>query len=212
MIININKPKGMTSHDVVDEVRSITGEQRVGHAGTLDPFATGVLIVAVGREDTKKLGEITKQTEKEYQAILMLGKTSTTGDPEGEITIGSKKEIGQGQIETVLQKFKGEITQTPPAFSAVKIKGVPAYKLARQGKTVELSPRKVTIHTIDVLEFEYPLLKLEITCSAGTYIRSLAQDIGKELECGAYVKELQRSRVGDFTIEDSKTLKEFAKM
>ena len=212
MLININKPKGMTSHDVIDEIRNITGEQRVGHAGTLDPFATGVLIVAVGREDTKKLGEITKHTEKEYQAILVLGKTSTTGDPEGDITIESKKEIELRQIETVLQKFKGEITQIPPAFSAVKIKGVRAYKLARAGKTVELPPRKITIHSIDILEFEYPLLKLEITCSAGTYIRSLAADIGKELGCGAYVKELTRTRIGDFTIEDSKTLKEFTKI
>lgn len=212
MIININKPKGMTSHDVVDEIRNSTGEQRVGHAGTLDPFATGVLVVAVGREDTKKLGKIAQHTEKEYQAILVLGKTSTTGDPEGEITIGSKKEITQDEIKTVLQKFKGEITQTPPAFSAIKIKGVRAYKLARAGKTIELPPRKITIHAIDILEFEYPLLKLEITCSAGTYIRSLGKDIGKELGCGAYVKELTRTRVGDFTIEDSKTLKEFAKM
>jgi len=106
MLLNINKPKGMTSHDVIDEIRKSTREQRVGHAGTLDPFATGVLIVAVGREDTKKLGEITKNTEKEYQALLVLGKNSTTGDPEGEITIGSKKEITQEEIKAVLQKLK----------------------------------------------------------------------------------------------------------
>ncbi|MCH8986926.1 tRNA pseudouridine(55) synthase TruB [Patescibacteria group bacterium] len=203
MIININKPKGMTSHDVVDEVRNITGEKRVGHAGTLDPFATGVLVVAVGREDTKKLGEITKNTEKEYQALLVLGKTSTTGDPEGVITKQRGVRPPFDRVQSVVEKFKGEIMQTPPAFSAVKIKGVRAYKLARAGKTVELPPRKITIHSIDILEFEYPLLQLEITCSAGTYIRSLAQDIGKELGCGAYVKELMRTRVGNFTIEES---------
>ena len=216
MLININKPKGMTSHDVVDEIRNITKEQRVGHAGTLDPFATGVLIVAVGREDTKKLGQIAQHTEKEYQAILVLGKTSTTGDPEGEITISAqgsrKKEITQDEIKAVLQKFKGEIIQIPPAFSAIKIKGVRANKLARAGKIVKLPPRKITIHAIDILAYEYPLLQLEITCSAGTYIRSLAADIGKELGCGAYVKELTRTRVGDFTIEDSSDIKSLRHM
>ena len=205
----------MTSHDVVDKIRVITGEKTVGHAGTLDPFATGVLIVGVGREDTKKLGQIAKDTEKEYGATLLLGKTSTTGDPEGTIkTTANQREISQITeeiIQAVLETFKGEIMQIPPAHSAIKIKGVPAYKLARKGQEVQLPERKVTIYDIQLLEFNSPTLKLRISCSAGTYIRTLAQDIGKELGTDAYLKELIRTRVGDFTIKGSKTLEELPK-
>ncbi|MCH7604840.1 tRNA pseudouridine(55) synthase TruB [Patescibacteria group bacterium] len=204
----------MTSHDVVDEVRAITGEKTVGHAGTLDPFATGVLIVGIGREDTKKLGQISKDTEKEYEATLLLGETSTTGDPEGTIeTTANKKEISQiteEMIQAVLKTFKGEVTQTPPAYSAIKIKGVPAYKLARKGQEVQLPERKITIYDIQLLMFNSPTLKLRISCSAGTYIRTLAQDIGKELGTDAYVKELTRTRVGGFTIEKSISLSELS--
>jgi len=233
MILNINKPKDMTSHDVVDFVRRIVeekpsvavfgralpaearygGRRRVGHAGTLDPFATGVLVVAVGREDTKKLGEITKNTKKEYVATLKLGKTSTTGDPEGTITPvenlprASYPHLAESKdskdIDRVLQTFVGEIKQTPPPYSAIKVKGVPAYKLARRGENVMLPSRKVHIHKIEVLKYSPPLLKIRVVCSAGTYIRSLAQDIGKKLGTGAYLTELERTRVGDFKIEDS---------
>jgi len=210
MILNINKPSGVTSHDVVDKVRAITGEKTVGHAGTLDPFATGVLIVGVGRKDTKKLGHIAKDTEKEYTATVKLGETSTTGDPEGTIeTTASEKEISQitkDKIQAVLETFKGEIMQIPPAYSAIKIKGRPAYKLARKGQDVQLPERKVTIHEIQLLKFTPPILELRITCSAGTYIRSLAADIGKNLEIGAYVNELIRTRVGNFKIEESISL------
>tara|TARA_Y100000310_G_scaffold317372_1_gene370191 strand:+ start:747 stop:1367 length:621 start_codon:yes stop_codon:yes gene_type:complete len=200
----------MTSHDVVDEVRRITGQKRVGHAGTLDPFATGVLVVGVGRESTKELGKITKDTAKEYVATLELGKTSTTGDPEG--TIKSTKNLTKlsyphlNLIKDTLKSFKGEIMQAPPSYSAIKIKGVPAYKLARKGKAVELPKRKVQIHEIKVLKYSSPFLKIKIICSAGTYIRSLAKDIGETLEVGAYLTDLERTRVGDFKIEKSISL------
>ena len=212
MILNINKPSGITSHDVVDEVRRITGEQRVGHAGTLDPFANGVLVIAIGRENTKKLGEITKNTEKEYIALVELGKTSTTGDPEGTITITASSEqlktITEKDVTKSIQKFLGEITQTPPPYSAIKIQGIPAYKLARKGKHINMPSRKVTIYELELLEFTPPFVKLRIVCSSGTYIRSLAQDIGKALFVGAYLKELTRKRVGEFRIEESTRLED----
>jgi len=204
MILNINKPIGMTSHDVVDSVRRITGEKKVGHAGTLDPFASGVLVVGVGREDTKKLGDITENAEKEYEATLELHKTSTTGDPEGIIQqTENSKQITKRQIENVLQKFIGEIEQTSPLFSAVKVGGIRAHKLARQGKVVTMPKRIVHIFTIDLLDFQLPYVKLKITCSSGTYIRTLAEDIGKELGVGAYLTKLTRTRVGNYKIEDS---------
>jgi len=205
MILNINKPKGMTSHDVVDEVRRITGEKRVGHAGTLDPFATGVLIVAIGREHTKKLGVLTKNTEKEYVAILELGKTSTTQDPEGTISLCLTKSSYPhlDLVKDVLGLFEGKIEQTPPPYSAIKVKGVPAYKLARKGKEVKLSPRTVEIKELELLLYKAPLLKIKVVCSAGTYIRSLAKDIGEKLGTGAYLTQLERTRVGNYRIEDS---------
>ena len=211
MLLNIRKPKGITSHDVVDEVRKITGEKRVGHAGTLDPFAEGVLIIGVTRESTKRLKELLK-SDKEYIALLELGKESSTGDPEGDITtITEKVNVSKQQIKRVLQSFTGEIEQRPPVYSAIKIRGVPSYKLARKGKPVLLEKRKIKIYKITLLSFTPPFLKLKIASSSGTYIRSLAQDIGRELRVGAYLKELTRTRVGTFKIEDSKTLKELTK-
>lgn len=208
MLLNIYKPKGITSHDVVDKVRRITKERRVGHSGTLDPFAEGVLVVAVSRESTKQLQKLLK-SDKEYIALIELGKESTTGDPEGKITIIKEKiNISKKDIEKVLPKFTGEIEQTPPIYSAIKIKGVPSYKLARKGKAVNLKKRKVTIHSIEILSFNSPFLELKITSSSGTYIRTLSKDIGEELGVGGYVKELKRTRVGAYSIEDSKTLKE----
>ena len=203
MILNVKKPKGMTSHDVVDKVRQITKEKRVGHAGTLDPFATGVLIIATTREDTKKLGDISKNTKKEYVATLELGKTSTTGDPEGEISLITINYPNLKRVRETLKLFIGEIKQTPPSYSAIKVTGVPAYKLARRGQRVELSSRNVTIDTLDLLLYNPPLLKIRVVCGAGTYIRSLAKDIGEKLNTGAYLTELERTRVGDFKIEDS---------
>ena len=213
-ILNINKPTGITSHDVVDKVRKITGERRVGHAGTLDPFAEGVLVIGVRRESTKQLGDISKSSEKEYIATLELGKVSTTGDPEGKITeTADKKQLtfDRVEIEKILEKFQGEIEQVPPIYSAIKIKGEPAYKKARRGEKFTLPKRKIKIYEIELLEWKSPFLKIRVVCSSGTYIRSLAEDIGKRLNVGAYLKELVRTRVGTFTLQESKTLDEFKK-
>ena len=217
MLLHINKPAGITSHDVVDEVRKITGERRVGHAGTLDPFTTGVLVIGVGRESTKKLGNISKNSEKEYIAILKLGKISSTGDPEGIIEDFSGRRSSLRTcdvpklrvIERVLEGFKGKIKQRPPKFSAIKIKGEPAYKKARRGEEFEISEREVEIKKIEVMKYiSPPHLKIRVVCGSGTYIRSLARDIGEALGTGAYLTELTRTRVGDYKIENSKTLEE----
>ena len=217
MLLNINKPSGITSHDVVDEVRKITREKRVGHAGTLDPFATGVLVVGVGRESTKKLGNISKNSEKEYITTLELGKISDTGDPEGIIENFSGRRSSFRTcdvpklrvIERVLEGFKGKISQRPPKFSAIKIKGEPAYKKARRGEEFEIPEREVEIKEIEVMKYiSPPHLKIRVVCGSGTYIRSLARDIGEKLGTGAYLTELTRTRVGDYKIENSKTLEE----
>jgi tRNA pseudouridine55 synthase len=219
MIININKPRGVTSHDVVDAVRKITSEKRVGHAGTLDPFATGVLIVAVGRDDTKKLGAINEHSQKEYIAQVEFGKTSTTGDPEGTIKKtpqNPQKDIllrdarqTKHTIQEILKQFTGEIIQTTPVYSAVKVRGTKAYKLARQGQSPTTMPqRQVTIYEIELVKYTYPYATFHIVCSAGTYIRTLVEDIGNALGVGAYTTELTRTRIGEYTIEHSTNLQE----
>ena len=207
-IIAIYKPAGMTSHDVIDAVRRRTGIQKVGHAGTLDPFAQGVLVVGVGREATRQLVQFVK-LEKEYVAKMKLGWNSTTDDIEGE-----KKEIkvsripGREGIETVLATFQGEITQVPPRYSAIKISGRPAYKRARKGEEIEMPERTVFIHEIEILDYEWPYLVIRTVTSSGTYIRALARDIGAKLNTGAYLEELERTRVGDYTTETCKQIKE----
>lgn len=209
MFLNVNKPKGITSHDVVDEVRKVTGEKKVGHAGTLDPFAEGVLVVGVGRESTKKLGNITKDSEKEYIAVMELGKISSTGDLEGETReINTDFDVRESEIREVLTDFEGRIKQLPPRYSAVKIAGEPAYRKARRGDDFEVPEREVYIREIELLAYNHPYLKIRVVCGSGTYIRSLAEDIGEKLKTGAYLTELTRVRVGDFKIEDSKTLEE----
>lgn len=214
MILNLLKPAGITSHDAVNYIRRMTGEKRVGHGGTLDPFAQGVLVIGTGR-DTKKLHHILKGVDKEYLATVKLGEVSSTGDPEGEIkTVAEKGKItalAEEDIKKVLEKFTGEIEQAPPAFSAVKIKGVPSYKLARRGKMPDLPKRKITVKKLELLKFQPPLLKIRTVVSSGTYIRSLAQDIGSALGVGAYLQELVRTRVGEFRIEESLTLEELEK-
>lgn len=202
----------MTSHDVVEKIRKLAREKRVGHGGTLDPFAQGVLVVGIGRESTKKLHHLLKDTDKEYIATLKLGEVSSTGDPEGEIKITADEKtisaLTEEKIKKVLKDFTGEIEQVPPVYSALKVKGVPAYKLARQGKTISLPRRKVIIKELELLEWNPPLAKTRAVVSSGTYIRTLAEDIGRALGVGAYLLELTRMRVGDFRIEESKTLEE----
>jgi len=203
-IIFVDKPAGMSSFGAVARVRRILSEQegrkvKVGHTGTLDPFATGLLILLAGKA-TKKAPEMTK-LDKVYEATICLGATSTTGDPEGEITITDEKPVfSPAQIEAVLAHFVGEIEQTPPAFSAIKINGQRAYKLARKGEAVEMPTRKVTVYSIDIISYESPHLKIRAHVGSGTYIRSLAEDIGKVLGCGAYCKELRRTKISNYDI------------
>ncbi len=220
-ILLINKPKGWTSFDVVAKVRGMvkkeTGVKRskVGHAGTLDPLATGLLVVLVGAY-CKRAQEYSKQ-DKVYNVELTLGQTSTTDDDEGEKTDISDYVPTQEQIEIVLESFKGEIDQVPPIFSAIKVDGKRAYKLAREGKDVALASRKVTIYDISNMSYVYPKLSFGVEVSSGTYIRSLARDIGEKLEIGAYMSALTRTSVGSFTLTSahdigtitSETLKDY---
>lgn len=203
-ILLIDKPAGWTSFDVVAKVRSVLSKTaghrvKVGHSGTLDPFATGLLVLLIGKA-TKQADEFLK-LDKTYEATLVLGKTSTTGDPEGEITSVNDREPTKKAIELVLNKFLGQIAQIPPAFSAIKINGQRAYKLARKGQEVKLESRKVTIYELKLEEYKYPELKLNCSVSSGTYIRSLAVDVGEALGVGAYLSALRRTAIGDFKIE-----------
>lgn len=205
MIIPIYKPVGPTSFRIIAQIKKITGIKKVGHAGTLDPLAEGVLIVGVGRESTKKLfTEL--QKEKEYEVVIEFGKTSTTDDSEGEKTEWEVTEVPEvTKVTEALKKFVGEIWQMPPQYSAVKISGVEAYKKLRKGISVTLGKRQVLIKKIEILSYEYPYLKLKVTTGPGVYIRSLARDLGEELKVGGYVKELKRTRVGEYKIEDCLT-------
>jgi len=199
----INKPSGITSHDVVDKLREITGVRKIGHAGTLDPFATGLLILAIGKEFTKKLS-IFQKKDKEYIATLRLGAESDTFDRDGKIVERKVEKIPEKEeVEEILKIFLGEIEQIPPAFSAKKIKGKKLYELARKGIKVQPKLQKVKIHEISILEYNFPYLKIKVKCSSGTYIRSLANDIGKKLGCGAYLEELVRTKIGKFSLEEA---------
>jgi len=208
-ILLVDKPQGWTSHDVVAKVRSIikarSGQKiKVGHTGTLDPMATGLLILVVGSY-TKKAGDLSK-LDKTYEAEITLGTTSSTGDKEGELTEVSDDKPPEQAVEAVLGRFKGEILQKPHKYSAVKIDGQRAYKAARAGKTVEIEPRKVKIYQITDVNYEYPKLNLTCKVSSGTYIRSLAEDIGAELGTGAYLSGLRRTRVGGYGLEEALTM------
>lgn len=208
----IDKPDGMSSFGVVARIRRVLTEQngmktKVGHCGTLDPFATGLLILCVGKE-CKNAGEYMKH-DKVYEATIRLGQTSTTGDPEGEIEDVNDTRPSREQIEETLKKFVGKIQQTPPAHSAIKINGQRAYQLARKGKEVEMPQRTVTIHSLDLVDYHYPELKIRTHVSSGTYIRSLAADIGKDLGTGAYCTQLRRTAIADWAIENALTLGQF---
>lgn len=211
-IYPIYKPKGPTSHDVINQLRRITGIKKIGHAGTLDPLASGVLVVGIGREATKKLGEIVKK-EKEYLAEIKLGETSATFDSEGEkIKVKVESIPKLIRIKTAIADFIGKVEQTPPQYSAIKIKDKPAYKYARQGKFVEIKPREVEIKKLIVLKYKWPILKIKVVCGPGVYIRSLANDLGKKLKVGGYLLNLERTRVGDFKKEDSITIEKFSQI
>ncbi|MFH0891797.1 MAG: tRNA pseudouridine(55) synthase TruB [Candidatus Falkowbacteria bacterium] len=206
----INKPAGPTSHDMIDKLRRLTGIKKIGHAGTLDPFARGVLIVAVGRRATREISRFVK-SDKEYIATLRLGATTDTYDLTGRVEVAPEPISGHpesGSVAAVLRKFTGRQKQIPPMYSAKKINGQKLYNLARKGIEIERAPTEINIYEIELLSYEWPFLKVKIRCSSGTYIRSLAHDIGAALGCGAYLEELTRSAVGDFRIAEAKTLEE----
>jgi tRNA pseudouridine55 synthase len=203
----IHKPIGITSHDVVYRLRKITGEKTIGHAGTLDPFAEGLLILAVGRQYTKQISSFAGM-DKEYTAEAVLGATSTTYDRMGELTPISDAQPSKDIIENVLEKFRGTILQTPPIYSAKKIGGRKAYDLARAGQHIEMQPVEVTIHSLKIITYAYPVLTFATNVSKGTYIRSLAHDIGRELGTGAYLQNLIRTSVGPFKLANALKLDE----
>ncbi len=201
-ILNVNKPSGCTSFSIVALVRRLAGEKRVGHAGTLDPVATGVLPVCLGQ--ATRITEYLHDCTKEYIALIEFGTTTDTFDREGKVTCTKDAALVTSQlVEKSLMSFQGTIQQVPPAYSAIKVKGRQSYELAREGIPVSHQPRKVKIDLIEILGFENPCLKIKIRCSKGTYIRSLANDLGEMLGCGAYLKDLVRTAYGPFTLDSS---------
>lgn len=204
-LLIIDKPAGMTSHDVVTAVRRMAQTRRVGHAGTLDPLATGVLLTLVGF--TTRLARFLGGADKTYDAVMRLGVATTTYDADGEVTEEHPLDgVTPAGIAAALGAFRGHIEQEPPMYSAVKVKGQKLYKLARQGKTVAREPRPVDIYGLDVLSWNSPDLTVTVHCSAGTYVRSLAHDLGQALGCGAHLTALRRTSVGVFRLEDAHTL------
>lgn len=199
--IFLDKPAGITSHDVVSFLRRIMGIKKIGHAGTLDPFATGLLILGIGREATKRLDKFLKQ-DKEYEAVLRLGAATDSYDCDGKIVSDYKREkISLPKIRNTIKGFVGRQNQIPPMFSAKKVDGKKLYELARQGKEIERRPSRVEIYDIKILKYGWPELKLRIKCSSGTYIRSLANDIGLKLGCGAYLSALRRTAIGKISVK-----------
>lgn len=211
-IILIDKPTGMTSFGVVARLKRVLSKNagkkvKVGHTGTLDPFATGLMIIVVGSE-CKNAGQYSK-LDKVYEATICLGKTSSTGDPEGEITEMSKKIPRQDEIKNVFKKLTGEISQIPPNYSAIKVDGQRAYKMARAGAKFEIPARKVTIFSLELINYNYPFLQIRTHVSSGTYIRTLAEDIGEMLETGAYCTQLRRISISQWDVNDAKKLSDF---
>ncbi len=211
ILVNLHKVNGITSHDAVTAVKKLFKVKKAGHAGTLDPIATGVMLVCLN-EATKITG-LLSDLDKEYIMTAKLGECTDTFDSEGKVTkrfengdLSSR--VQSKDIQKVIQNFIGEIEQIPPMYSAIKLSGQPLYKLARRGIEVERKPRMVTVKEIEIKEYEPPFLKLRISCSKGTYIRSLCNDIGEALGVGAYITELRRTRTGNFKIEDSALIEE----
>ncbi len=204
-VLVIDKPVGLTSHDVVQVIRKGTNIRRVGHTGTLDPRASGVLVVLVG--PAVRLSEYVSASDKRYQAIMRLGATTDTYDEEGSVMSSSPVEITEEQFETALKQFIGEIEQVPPPYSAVKVNGKKAYEMAREGEEVELAPRIINVYNLELLEWAPPEAVIDVYCSSGTYVRSLANDLGKSLGCGAHLVGLRRTKSGRFTLRDAVPLR-----
>lgn len=200
-LIIVDKPVGPTSHRIVQMVRDGTGIRKVGHAGTLDPRASGVLVLCLGA--ATRLSEYLSTSSKRYEALIRFGSSTQTYDSNGSVTKSTGKSPSRKEIEDALTLFQGEIDQIPPPYSAIKLKGRKAYELAREGKEVELEARQVTIYRLDLLEYRPPDLVVDVECSAGTYIRSLAHDLGEKLGTGAHLAKLRRTKSGPFTLEDA---------
>ena len=208
-LLIVNKPAGMTSHDVVAKVRKLTGESSVGHLGTLDPMATGVLPLLLGR--FTRLAQFFKQDSKRYTGTIRFGFTTDTYDADGEV-VGERVDpaLTLDEIRRFAEKFRGEIDQTPPPYSSKKLHGVPAYKLARQGKPVELRAVRIEIFRIEILGYEAPNAQFAVEVSSGGYIRSIAHELGQLAGCGAHLSSLCRVQAGEFTLEQAATLEEIA--
>ena len=207
-IVNINKEAGYTSHDVVAKLRGITKQKKIGHTGTLDPDAMGVLPICFGKGT--KVCELLTNKGKVYLTTLLLGKTSDTQDRSGKIlSENSTSHLTEEEVIHGIQSFVGESEQIPPMYSALKVNGKRLYKLAREGKEIERKPRKIIIDEINIIQVNLPRVKMEIKCSKGTYIRTICHDIGEKLGCGGLMEELWRTQVGNFTLDDAITIDEF---
>lgn len=207
MFLLINKPKGISSFAVVREIRKITGVKKVGHGGTLDPAACGLLIVALGRQSTKQLSKILKNSKKTYEAEIFLGKQTSTDDADGEVIKTSNIESpSNGVVAEALRKYVGTIQQLPPTYSAIKISGKKSYELAREGKIQKLKKRTVTIHSLQLLRYSSMKIKIKTVVSSGVYIRSLARDVGISLGTYAYLSYLNRIKIGKHELENATPL------
>ncbi|MDT8897824.1 tRNA pseudouridine(55) synthase TruB [Thermanaerothrix sp. 4228-RoL] len=204
-VLVVDKPVGLTSHDVVQIIRKGTNIRRAGHTGTLDPRASGVLVVLIG--PAVRLSEYVSASDKRYQAVIRLGEATDTYDSEGRVVSTSPVNITEEQFVEALQQFVGEIEQVPPPYSAVKVQGRRAYEMAREGEEVDLQPRKIKVYSLELLEWAPPEAVIDIHCSSGTYIRSLANDLGRVLGCGAHLVGLRRTRSGRFTLRDAVPLR-----
>jgi tRNA pseudouridine55 synthase len=205
-VLVVDKPIGLTSHDVVQIIRRGTGIRRAGHTGTLDPRASGVLVVLVG--PAVRLSEYVSASDKRYQATIQLGRSTDTFDSEGAITKSTPLEnISEEQFNQILEGFVGEIEQVPPPYSAVKVKGKKAYEMARKGQDVDLEPRIINVYNLEVLEWAPPEVVIDVYCSSGTYVRSLANDLGEALGTGAHLIGLRRTKSGQFTLRDAVPLR-----
>jgi len=205
-VLVVDKPVGLTSHDVVQIIRRGTGIRRAGHTGTLDPRASGVLVVLIG--PAVRLSEFVSASDKRYQATIRLGSSTDTYDAEGEITdTFPLEDLTEENFGQILQQFVGEIEQVPPPYSAVKVQGRKAYEMARKGEEVELEPRIINVYTLEVLEWAPPEVVIDVYCSSGTYVRSLANDLGKALGVGAHLIGLRRTKSGRFTLRDAVPLR-----
>ncbi len=206
-VLVVDKPIGLTSHDVVQIIRRGTGIRRAGHTGTLDPRASGVLVVLIG--PAVRLSEYVSASDKRYQATIQLGRSTDTYDSEGTVTKATPVEdISEDQFDEILQSYVGEIEQVPPPYSAVKVKGKKAYEMARKGKPVDLEPRIINVFNLEILEWAPPEVVIDVYCSSGTYVRSLANDLGDSLGTGAHLIGLRRTKSGQFTLRDAVPLRQ----